>query len=193
MATATKRTQMDCPYGWTRTVNGNCVKTGYITTSLPAIAAAYAMANDPVQFRALLVKKGIVANATVASKLTPKQLVSTVVSYYNTNGNAAGADLLSQFVPNPNTKNVTTNKAVVTQATADLGKVVPGLVTTSGNSGDLLDLSWLQTGWNALVGSTTTTQNPVVTTTSSPSAITAAYIIGGVALVGILAYVVIKM
>lgn len=165
------------------------------TLSLPELAAAYAVANDPRQVREILVANGIIANITAANSLSDKQLVQTLISYYNSNGAAAYGNLLRQFTPNPNTKNWTTDPNNTNAIVNDLQKI-PAAASAiaqaqSGIQVQDFSCSWCKSLWTGIVGGSETVTPPSVTNTTvtTASPIVVAYVLAAVALVGILAWV----
>lgn len=161
------------------------------TVSLKQILGAYMVANDKEQTKRLLVEFGIVANMDVANSLSDKDLANAIAAYGETAGNAAFTNLVKSFVINRNANNWTTDEKIMAATIADLKAAgySPATDPSARSFGDTL-----QQGIDWLTGSSTSTTNPVVSTstTTKASPVVIGAIIGGVLLVGILAYVVLK-
>lgn len=160
------------------------------------IAAAWISKNNPTDVRSVLVDKGIIANISVANSLSTVQLSNLLYQYYLKNGAATYGSLLRQIPVNENISESDT--AIIQAATSDIESVLGissmppvsnGLPTTQSSESFK---SSAQKFWDLLVGGSTTTVSPVVTTTTKSSPLTIGLIIGGIAVVGILAWVIIK-
>lgn len=193
MATTTDYNVLPCPKGYSQNSDlTKCVKNKNIvfnTLTFQDLAASYAVANDPNQVRRLLVSEGLVTDIATANSLTPLQLKNLLLNVYTNSGPTAYGALLSKFVPNRNANNFTTNTILLTSVNNDLRKVLPISATPSIQStgGDIVT-----TIWNSFVKSSSTNNTPVITQSTSTSPVVVAYVIGAIAIVGILAYVVLK-
>lgn len=181
-----------CPSGYhPRIVNGvesGCDKDASGTKYLifPQLAISYMLANDPAQVRALLVSNGLVVNIAAANSLTDKQIADLLLNYYYTKGPSAFSALISQFVPNRLTKNWTTDPARISAGLTDVQRL--NLVVTNPNAKE----SDLLTFWHAVVGGSSTVIPTTVTTTTATSPAAIGYVIGGVLVLAVLAYIVTK-
>lgn len=190
----------ECPVCYTTGSNGGCVPintpacndyfkknpNAVKRTTFQEIAANYAVANDRLQVEKLLVDNGTIANLEIAHAMSDKQLVSTLYGYYLKNGATAYALLLAKFVPNRNANNWTTDQARLTPAVEDLRR----LKYISSNPNARAD--WFTELWTGLVGSSSTTQPTTVITTTSTSPAVIGYILAGVLVLAVLAYVIVK-
>lgn len=178
------------PYG----TSTRCVPIpGCKAVSFSELAAGYAVANDTPQVRRLLVANGLVANMAAANSLSQKQIANLLVSYSNTNGTDRYLQLLRQFSPNTSTPNWTNDSKLMSTAKSEIYAAVPqaAAIRASQNS-TLSSNDWFSSFLDAIEGSKTSVTAPVITTTTKASPVTIGLIIGGVLVLGIIAYVIVK-
>lgn len=152
------------------------------------IAAQYAVDNDINQVRQLLVSEGLIASMDIANTMSARQLVSLLLTYYINNGPDAYGMLLRKFTPNRATTNYTTNLTILNGASNDFTRLM-------GSNGSMAKTSFgdvISTFWEGLVSSSSSASTPVVTQSTSTSPVVVAYVIGGVLVLAVLAYVVLK-
>lgn len=166
------------------------------TYNFQQIASAWIVKNNPDEVRRVLIEKGIVSSGT--SQMSPTILTAVLYQYYLKNGGAAFGALLSQMIPNENVSR--SEVLLLQQSINEITSAYPNLrVSTPVVTNTLSTASVAQSTtsvvkewWNLIVGVTTTDVAPTVTTVTKSSPITIALIIGGIAVLAILAWVIIK-
>lgn len=166
-------------------------------TNFQRIATNWIVNNNPNGVRLALVTAGLISNVQTANSLSQKELATLVYNYYLTNGNSAFASFLRSIEPN---YNIPYNEVIALRtATRELNTIVPSVVVGGSSNG----ISTLSTGdssvddikkwWDLIIGTGETNVAPTVTTTTKSSPVTIALIIGAIAVLGIIAWVVIKL
>lgn len=165
------------------------------------IAASWIAKNNPDGVRQTLINEGIIANNALAGSLTENQLAGLLYQYYVRQGAGAYAALLSKIPVNENLS--ATENAILEQSIIDVKTIlsVPlgapeninnGLSLQSAKISNETVKSVAKTFWDLIVGGSSTVISPDVTTTTKSSPLTIGLIIGGIAIVGILAWVILK-
>lgn len=160
------------------------------------IAANWIVKNNPDAVRSVLVSNSLVAGMSTANNLTNNQLATLLYNYYMVNGKDAFADLMRQITPNENLND--SEIALLRNSTNELRAIVPmvsmqpvmntGITTQSSES----VVSDVKQWWDLIIGTGQTTIAPTVTTQTKSSPVTIALIIGGIAVLGIIAWFVMK-
>lgn len=166
------------------------------TYNFQQIASAWIVKNNPDEVRRVLIEKGIVSSGT--NQMSPSILTAILYQYYLKNGGAAFGTLLSQIIPN---ENVTRNETLLLQQSiSEIKTAYPNLRTSTPVVTNTLatanvaasSTSAVKEWWDLIVGASATVVAPTVTTVTKSSPITIGLIIGGIAILGILAWVIIK-
>lgn len=157
------------------------------------IAAAWISKNNPDGVRGVLVSQGLVSDIATAARLSQGQLADILYKYYLSNGKAAYGQLLSVIPVNGDIS--ATETAIINAASADIRRVFNIQNVTSQNiSAETTQdfSSGAKKFWDLLVGTSTSETSPTVTTSTKSSPLTIGLIIGGVAVLAIIAWVVVK-
>lgn len=149
------------------------------------IAAAFIVKNNRQGVIDVLVSNNLVANATVANLMTDAQLARILYNYYLKNGAVAYAGLLKQI---PVRTDVPAGEKAEVESLASQLDITPP-------QGEAFRSSFqdvFNSVWTALVGKSETVTTPVVTVEEKASPLTIGLVIGGVAILAIIAWVVVK-
>jgi hypothetical protein len=153
--------------------------------TFPQIAAAWISQNNPADVRRVLVENGLIVNMTAANNLNSDQLAKVLYMFSLKKGNQAYGNLLSKIVPNSNVTN--SERETLSDAKQAIIQAFPyGGDSTFAIGDSVKDF------WNSLVGQSTSTTAPTIITTTKASPVTIGLIIGGIAVLGIIAYIVVK-
>lgn len=165
------------------------------------LAATWIVNNNPNGVRSAMVAQGIIANGVAANAMSRAQLVSSLYNYSKSRGKAAYANLLRSITPNDNIS--ASESQTLSQATNDIRAVASannimmaqpaGQTSATFREGDpSVAKKWWEELIEVIVGGSETVVPPVITTTTRTSPLAIGLIIGGVLVLGILAYVIVK-
>jgi len=169
-----------------------CGKGNSTSIPLSAIPAIFISQNNPVGTRNSLVSAGIVANKQVANNMSEAQLANALYNFYLSKGSVSYANLLTGITPLKDGAGADN----LVQAVKEIKSVSaePPMMKPIGQELQLFGSDWLKNAWNGLIGQSVTETAPStrIVTTTKASPLTIALILGGVLVLGIMAYVIIK-
>lgn len=165
------------------------------TLTFPQIAAAFITANNPSAVKKAIVDAGIITDESKVDSLSEKELARIVYGVYLKNGAKNYAIFLKNIPLNRSANNWTTDVNKLKAMLNDMNGLFPSYNEQQAMAGVPTTLSFgdvFNDVWDKIVGGTTIEKQPIVTQTTSASPMTIGLIIGGVAVLGIIAWVVIK-
>lgn len=163
------------------------------TYNFQQIASTWIVKNNRTGVINALTENRLIANTGAGTSMTDMQLTSILYNYYLKNGGSSFANLLRQIPLNENLSQ--SEIASLENASSDIRAVLNiapvqrapvGAITTQDFKSSVSQF------WDLIVGGSETTVQPTVTTTTKTSPLTVGLIIGGVAVLAIIAYVIVK-
>lgn len=162
------------------------------TYNFQRIAASFIVKNNRAGVISTLVNNNLIADTSAGNRLTNNQLSDVLYSYYLTNGKVAYASLLNQI---PVNEELSASENTILDAASNDMRNVLNIAPINNNDGVNRTIDFKSSAksfWDLLVGASTSTVEPVVTTTTKASPLTIGLIIGGIGVLAIIAWVVIK-
>lgn len=152
------------------------------------IAAGFIVKNNRSGVINVLVSNGLISDMSAASLLTDSQLAKILYNYYSANGASAYGQLLRQIPLNTNKSSTELMDIEQLADRLDIAPAatMPGVPTTQSFE------SIFNSIWEKLVGKSETVITPVVVVEQKASPVTIGLIIGGIAILAIIAWVVVK-